>query len=69
VHSEGLSLTVNDDGVGLLPAGSNRGGLGMRTMRFRASSIGAKLTIGTRKGGGVSIACEVAHSPAQAASA
>jgi PAS domain S-box-containing protein len=69
VRSEGLSLTVNDDGVGLSRAGSNGGGLGMRTMRFRASSIGARLTVGTRKGGGVSIACELAPARAQAASA
>lgn len=69
VHSEGLSLTVSDDGVGLSRSGSTGNGFGMRTMRFRASSIGARLIVGARKGGGVSIACEVAHSQVQAASA
>ncbi|HXC11162.1 MAG TPA: PAS domain S-box protein [Steroidobacteraceae bacterium] len=69
VHSGGVSLTVNDDGVGLSRAGSNGSGFGMRTMRFRASSIGARLIVGARKGGGVSIACEVVHSQAQAVSA
>jgi PAS domain S-box-containing protein len=69
MHSDGLRLTINDDGVGLSRAGSAGGGFGMRTMRFRASSIGARLIVGARKGGGVSITCEVAHSQAQAASA
>jgi len=42
---KGLSLTVNDDGVGLPRIGSPNAGLGMRTMHFRASSIGGRLVI------------------------
>ena len=38
-------------------------GLGMRTMHFRASSIGGRLVISTRSEGGVCIACEVAQPP------
>jgi PAS domain S-box-containing protein len=69
VHPQGLSLTVNDDGVGMLRVGSPDIGFGMRTMRYRASSIGGRLVVSARKGGGVSVACEVAYSRANAASA
>ncbi len=58
-----VSLTVNDDGVGLPRLGSPNAGLGMRTMHFRASSIGGRLVITSRSEGGVSIACEVAQPP------
>jgi PAS domain S-box-containing protein len=59
VRAEGLTLTVNDDGVGLSRDGTRRGGFGMRTMQFRASSIGGRLLVATRSDGGVSVACEV----------
>ncbi|MEP6884028.1 MAG: PAS domain S-box protein [Gammaproteobacteria bacterium] len=59
VYERALSLTVNDDGVGLPRMGSPNAGLGMRTMHFRASSIGGRLVIASRSEGGVSIACEV----------
>jgi PAS domain S-box-containing protein len=67
VHARGLRLTINDDGVGLPMAGSLRSGLGMRTMHFRASSIGGRLLIANRSEGGVSIACEVVQPQAAAA--
>ena len=63
VYERGLSLTVNDDGVGLPRVGSPNAGLGMRTMHFRASSIGGRLLINSRNEGGVSIACEVEQPP------
>jgi len=69
VHPHGLSLTVNDDGVGMLRVGSPDTGFGMRTMRYRASSIGGRLVVSARKGGGVSVACEVGYSRANAANA
>jgi PAS domain S-box-containing protein len=69
VHADGLSLTINDDGVGLPRNGFPSGGLGMRTMHFRASSIGARLVVAARSEGGVSISCEIAQPQAQAASA
>jgi PAS domain S-box-containing protein len=59
VRTQGLCLTISDDGVGLPGAGSPSGGLGMRTMHYRASSIGARLVIANRSEGGVTIACEV----------
>jgi PAS domain S-box-containing protein len=61
VHARAVSLTINDDGVGLPRVGSPISGFGMRTMHFRASSIGGRLVIATRSEGGVSIACEVAQ--------
>jgi len=69
VHTRGLRLTINDDGVGLPGSGSLRYGLGMRTMHYRASSIGGRLLIANRSEGGVSISCEVAQRPVAAASA
>jgi PAS domain S-box-containing protein len=69
VHADGLSLTINDDGVGLPRSGFPSGGLGMRTMHFRASSIGGRLVVAARSEGGVSIACEIVQPQAQAASA
>jgi signal transduction histidine kinase len=48
---------------------SSGGGLGMRTMHFRASSIGGRLVIAARSEGGVSVVCEVAQPQAVAATA
>ncbi len=62
-HEGAVSLTVNDDGVGLPRLASPNAGLGMRTMHFRASSIGGRLVITSRSEGGVSIACELAQPP------
>jgi PAS domain S-box-containing protein len=52
-----VTLSVTDDGQGLsADAGS---GLGMRTMRFRASAIGAKLSIRRGVSGGNAVVCSV----------
>jgi PAS domain S-box-containing protein len=67
VHAYGVRLTIIDDGVGLPRAGSPGSGLGMRTMHFRASSIGGRLKVATRSDGGVSVACEVAQPQSVAA--
>jgi len=54
----GVRLEILDDGRGL-PA-DHGAGLGMRTMRFRASAIGARLIIGRRADGtGNSVVCEL----------
>jgi PAS domain S-box-containing protein len=67
-NARGLRLTVRDDGVGLRGGGAAPGGgLGMRTMRFRCSSIGGRLVIANRSEGGVSISCEVAQPQTMAA--
>jgi PAS domain S-box-containing protein len=69
VHARSLRLTIKDDGVGLPRAGSLSSGLGMRTMQFRASSIGGRLLIANHSEGGVCISCEVAQPQAAVAAA
>ncbi|HEY2780816.1 MAG TPA: MASE1 domain-containing protein [Steroidobacteraceae bacterium] len=54
-----LRLSVIDDGKGLAVDAGTRTGLGMRTMRFRASAIGGKLSISRGANGGNSVVCEV----------
>jgi PAS domain S-box-containing protein len=70
VRERGVTLTISDDGVGLPDLGSpSGGGLGMRTMHFRASSIGGRLVIASRGAGGVSVVCDVAQPQPAAAAA
>lgn len=55
-----VRLEILDDGRGLPVDYPNGAGLGMRTMRFRASAIGARLNIGRRADGtGNSVVCEL----------
>ena len=54
-----VRLEVLDDGRGLSADEERPAGLGMRTMRFRSSAIGARLTLGRAPGGGYAIRCEV----------
>ena len=55
-----VRLEILDDGRGLPADYPNGAGLGMRTMRFRASAIGARLIIGRRTDGtGNSVVCEL----------
>jgi PAS domain S-box-containing protein len=69
VHPTGLRLTISDDGVGLAKGAAVSGGYGMRTMKYRASSIGGKLVIASGRGGGVSVVCSVSQPQAHAQSA
>jgi PAS domain S-box-containing protein len=57
-------LTVLDDGIGL-PEGVDQrgGGLGLRTMQYRAQTIGAVLSIGRRRTGGTRVVCELPTHP------
>jgi PAS domain S-box-containing protein len=54
-----LRLSIIDDGHGLAADADTRSGLGMRTMRFRASAIGGRLSIARGANGGNSVICEV----------
>ena len=54
-----LRLSVVDDGHGLAAGLETGSGLGMRTMRFRASAIGGRLIITRGANGGNSVLCEV----------
>lgn len=53
-----VRLEVRDDGCGLPETELQSSGLGLRTMRFRASAIGGRLTFARRPGGGNSVLCE-----------
>ena len=54
---ERLTLTIEDDGRGIMPGAETRAGMGMKIMRYRASIIGALLEIGARKHGGTIVRC------------
>jgi signal transduction histidine kinase len=58
VRHGSVRLEVFDDGRGLSAQDTRGTGLGMRTMRFRSSAIGGRLSMGRRAGGGNSIVCE-----------
>ncbi len=64
-----LTLSVVDDGHGLNADPGSGTGLGMRTMRFRASAIGGKLSIRRGTKGGNSVVCDVPTRPIFAATA
>jgi PAS domain S-box-containing protein len=57
-----VRLSILDNGQGMPTDGTLGTGIGMRTMRFRASAIGGKLLMGQREGGGNSVVCEVVQS-------
>jgi PAS domain S-box-containing protein len=59
-HPGNLVLSITDDGRSL-EAGAT--GMGMRTMRFRASAIGAKLSIRRGTNGGNTVVCTVPTIP------
>lgn len=48
-------LTMRDDGVGLSQDSLNSSGLGLVSMRHRASAIGARLTVTSLPGGGTEV--------------
>ncbi len=53
-----IHLTVADDGRGLPSDLDRSAGLGLRTLRYRAATIGARLMIGPRVGSGTVVRCE-----------
>ncbi len=57
-----LTLTIQDDGVGMPAVFGEGRGLGIRLMRYRASLIGANLTIGPAMGGGTLVTCVLPRS-------
>ena len=52
-----LALEIRDDGTGLPARLSAAQGMGLRTMRYRADSIGAEFAVNPRKGGGTVVSC------------
>jgi hypothetical protein len=52
-----ILLTISDNGIGLKPNSGESIGMGLRTMQYRASIIGAVLLIQTQAKGGARIVC------------
>lgn len=52
-------LSIQDDGVGIGTSGRSGGGLGMRTMSYRACLIGATLDVGAGASGGTVVKCSL----------
>ncbi len=62
-----ISVTVQDDGVGIGSGTSSRnGGMGLRIMQYRAGVIDATLEVRRRDGHGTSVVCQI-NNPAPAA--
>ena len=57
--SKWIRLTVRDDGRGLLAPPSQRKGMGIRIMQYRAGMMGGSLSILNRAQGGVVVICKV----------
>jgi len=54
---DGLALMISDDGIGIAP--KLPGGMGLRTMAYRASVIGATLNVERRLSHGTSVICKL----------
>lgn len=52
VRQQEILLTITDDGTGMQEVHDEFAGLGLKLMRYRASSIGAALTVTPRTSGG-----------------
>ncbi len=59
VDRQGLYLSIQDDGVGFRAGIAEGDGMGLRTVRFRADTIGASLTCESQPGHGVKVACRL----------
>ena len=57
-----LEVRVSDDGVGL-PNTTSSDGMGLRIMRYRAASIGARLAIEPGASGGTVVTCTLRQKP------
>ncbi len=59
-----VTLTVEDDGIGLLPGGTGKSdGLGIRIMAHRAAMIGGSFAIEPSPTGGTIVTCSVPEPP------
>jgi PAS domain S-box-containing protein len=58
VQPASVRLEVVDNGVGLARPTSGASGMGLRIMQYRASLIGARLSVGPGEHGGTLVACE-----------
>ena len=59
-HEQGeAALRIEDDGGGLSRGGLLAGGMGLRTMRYRAGLIGGTLEVGPGPSGGTQVVCRL----------
>jgi signal transduction histidine kinase len=60
-----LELCVEDDGTGIAKEAQAQGttGMGLRTMRYRAQTLGASLEIASKHGGGTIVRCRMRLKP------
>jgi signal transduction histidine kinase len=54
-------LTIHDDGIGFQEGANQLPGMGIRSMHYRASMIGASLAIHSDAGSGTTVVCEWSH--------
>ncbi|WP_395747890.1 PAS domain S-box protein [Prosthecobacter sp.] len=59
IRQRDIMLSITDDGIGMPPDIDQTSGLGLKLMRYRASSIGATLTLEARPAGGTVIRCRL----------
>ena len=57
-----LSVTVEDDGVGIAEQAGRNGGMGLRIMQYRAGVIDAALDVRPSASGGTAVVCLVKNS-------
>jgi PAS domain S-box-containing protein len=55
--ADGLTLAIEDNGIGFKRTKSSGGGMGMHIMRYRARAIGGELTALSRPSGGAVVWC------------
>ena len=56
-------LRIEDDGKGLSSDAAQAGGMGLRTMRYRAGLIGGTLEVGPGPSGGTRVVCRLPSPP------
>ena len=58
-NTDGLRLSVLDDGCGLSTEAGSNGGMGLHIMRYRSDLIGATLHLESHRAGGTLVACHL----------
>ena len=61
--SDGLTLSVVDDGTGFAPESVDGDGFGLRTMTYRSSLIGARFDVKSTPGKGTTVSCFILNRP------
>lgn len=56
--AKSVTLIVDDDGCGMDGSCAGKGGMGLRTLQYRARSLGAELSVNSRPGGGTRVRCQ-----------